>query len=266
MNEDSQDQTIRMTVPCGQAFQAETRYSRHRMTPHMLDWEHMPPTYKRYQGTPVLGLPVPEPPGAIDPGLWPCIRSRRSRRTFSSGPLSLAQISTLLWASAGITWSEPEQYLRSAPSAGALYPIETYIAVHAVEDLPSGLYHYRLVGVDDRGRLTREGGHSLEQLSTPDIRQGLAAAALDQDIAGDAGAVFIWTAVLARSVWKYRQRAYRYVYLDAGHVAQNLLLAAEALNLAACPIAAFYDDEVASLLGVDIDTEAPLYMVVVGRE
>ena len=78
--------------------------------------------------------------------------------------------------------------------------------------------------------------------------------------------MFTWTAVFARSVWKYRQRAYRYVYLDAGHVAQNLLLAATGLDLVACPIAAFYDDEVGQMLGVDGETEAPLYMAAVGRK
>ncbi len=277
----------------GRHFQVATRYERDSMAPHWLDWEHMPPTYKVYRDVPIVPLPPPVNsrtfgpdegaapgdalPGAGLPGaalfsaavsradLWECITRRRSIRAFGRRGLSTHEISVLLWASAGITGAAG-QYLRAAPSAGALYPIETYVAVHAVDGVEPGIYHYRLVGTDDHGRAIREGGHALEQLRRADVRRQMATAALDQDIAADCAAVFIWTAVFARSIWKYRQRAYRYVYLDAGHVAQNLLLAATALGLGACPIAAFYDSEVERLLGMEGEDESPLYMAVVGRE
>ncbi len=93
----------------------------------------------------------------------------------------------------------------------------------------------------------------------------MARAALDQGMAAEANAVFAWTALFERSKWKYRQRAFRYVYLDAGHIAQNLALAAVSLGLGSCQIAALYDDEVNSLLGVDGTEESILYLSVVGH-
>jgi SagB-type dehydrogenase family enzyme len=106
--------------------------------------------------------------------------------------------------------------------------------------------------------------HQLEQLAQGDVRLKVARAALDQEVAYDANAVFIWTAVFERSKWKYKQRAYRYVYLDAGHSAQNIALAAVALGLGSCQIAAIYDDEANELLGVDGISESTIYMTAVG--
>jgi SagB-type dehydrogenase family enzyme len=143
--------------------------------------------------------------------------------------------------------------LRTAPSAGALYPLELYLSVQNVSAIESGLYHYAVEP------------HQLEGLAKGDFRLRVARAALDQEMAYAASAVFIWTAVFERSKWKYRQRAYRYVYLDAGHSAQNLALAAVALGLGSCQIAAIYDDEANELLGVDGVTESTIYMTAVGK-
>jgi SagB-type dehydrogenase family enzyme len=152
-----------------------------------------------------------------------------------------------------VTATQHGYALRTAPSAGALYPIETYVIVHAVETIAPGIYHY-----DVRA-------HALEQIKTGDFRLAVAQAALDQDMAYEAGLVFVWTALFQRSKWKYGQRAYRYVYLDAGHIAQNVALAAVALGLGSCQIGALYDDEVNALLGVDGKTESTIYMTVVGN-
>ncbi|MBN2199009.1 MAG: SagB/ThcOx family dehydrogenase, partial [Candidatus Aminicenantes bacterium] len=156
------------------------------------------------------------------------------------------------WASQGISRLERGFAFRTAPSAGALYPIETYLSLQNISGLDPGLYHY-----DVRG-------HALELVRAGDIGRALAAAALDQEFLADAGVVFVWTAVFGRSKWKYRQRAYRYIYLDAGHLAQNLALAAVALGLGSCQIAALYDDEVNALLGVDGTEESVVYMSGVG--
>ena len=121
------------------------------------------------------------------------------------------------------------------------------------------------MGTDQRGRADARTGHLLEQLATRDLRAEVAAAALDQPVAADAAAVFVWTAVFGRSRWKYRERAYRYVYLDAGHIAAHVSLAAVALGLATCQLAAFYDDELNALVGVDGRTEGAVYLTVVGR-
>jgi SagB-type dehydrogenase family enzyme len=143
--------------------------------------------------------------------------------------------------------------LRTAPSAGALYPVETYLVVNAVEGIDPGVYHYNVEK------------HALDQLKAGDFGVDIARAALDQDVAHRANIVFVWTAIFGRCKWKYRQRAYRYIYLDAGHIAQNVALAAVALGLGSCQIAALYDEEANALLGVDGIEESTIYMTTVGR-
>jgi SagB-type dehydrogenase family enzyme len=183
--------------------------------------------------------------------------------------MTLAQLSSLLWASAGTTSSyitpQGQDFYRAAPSAGALYPIETYLVVNQVDDLEPGLYHYRPTGMDVLERPIVEGSHSLEKLAVGDLRADIKQAAFDQPMCAKAGVVFIWTAVFPRSVWKYRDRAYRYVYLDAGHIAAHLSLAAVSLGLASCQIAAFYDEEANALLEIDGVHESVLYMSAVGN-
>jgi SagB-type dehydrogenase family enzyme len=255
----------------GRMFQEETSYQRSSMEEHELNWQSKPPTYKFHSYAPVISLPVPalrpDEESALD--LWTCVGRRRSVRSFGATPISLLELSRLLWASAGITTSyitpHGQEFYRAAPTAGALYPIETYVVVSKVEDLEPGLYHYRVAGLDVLERPMVEGSHALEQLKTGDLRTEVAAAALDQPFCGKAGAVFLWTAVFARSVWKYRERAYRYFYLDAGHMAAHLSLAAVAEGLGSCPVAAFYDDEINALLGIDGESEGIVYMTAVGR-
>ena len=138
------------------------------------------------------------------------------------------------------------------------------MVVNRVQDLEPGLYHYRVAGMDMLERPIVEGSHSLEQMRTGDLSNDIRRAGLDQPLCSKAGAVLVWTAVFARSVWKYRERAYRYVYLDAGHIAAHVSLAAVAEGLASCPVAAFYDDEANALLDVDGQEEGTLYMTAVG--
>ena len=180
-------------------------------------------------------------------------------RSFGATPLTLLELSRLLWASAGVTASfitpHGQDFYRAAPTAGALYPIETYVVVNKVEGLEPGLYHYRVAGLDILERPIVEGSHSLEQLRTGDLRAEITAAALDQPLCGKAGSRLRLDAVFARSEWKYRERSYRYFYLDAGHMAAQLSLAAVAQGLGSCPMAAFYDDELNALLGIDGQTE-----------
>jgi len=254
----------------GRAFQEMTSYQRSSMEEYELNWQNKPATYKFYSHAPVISLPNPLLVPDEGPGddVWTCVSHRRSVRSFGATPLTLLELSRLLWASAGITTSyitpHGQEFYRAAPTAGALYPIETYVVANKVDDLEPGLYHYRVAGLDMLERPMVEGSHALEQLRAGDIRQEIVTAALDQPFCGKAGAVFLWTAVFARSVWKYRERAYRYFYLDAGHMAAHLSLAAVSLGLGSCPVAAFYDDEVDRLLGID-DSEGIIYMTAVGR-
>jgi SagB-type dehydrogenase family enzyme len=235
----------------GEQYQRETKYRRGQLPGGQLDWARKPETYKRYPDAPRVALSPPAAAGGAP--LWEAIARRRSVRRFQAGPLAEADLSQLLWASQGITARGANIELRAAPSAGALYPVETYLAVHAVAGVEPGIYHYH---VPD---------HALEQLQAGDFRGPVARAALDQRMASAANVVLIWTGIFPRSRWKYRQRAYRYVYLDAGHIAQNVALAAVGLGLATCQIAALYDDEANALLGVDGEDESTVYMTVVGR-
>lgn len=238
------------TPGVGDTFQNGTKYRRGQLPRGGLDWDSKPETYKSYPDAPKIALSAPQK--ADGPGLWGAIQSRRSVRRFAGTPLKEAQLAQLLWAMQGVTRVREGFAFRAAPSAGALYPIETYLVANSVEGIAPGLYHY---GIER---------HELEQLRVGDLRMAAAQAALDQEMAYHANVFFIWTSVFERSKWKYRQRAYRYVYLDAGHIAENLALAAVALGLGSCQIAALYDDEANALLGVDGDEESAIYMSVVG--
>lgn len=240
-----------MKETIGDLFQKETKYNRGRLSGRPLLWHKKPKTYKNYPEAPKIQLEIPSRDGGE--ALWTTIGKRRSIRNFKEAALTKQDLSRLLWATQGITKKDMGFEFRACPSAGALYPVETYLVLHDVERIDPGIYHY---SVQD---------HSIEQLKTGNFRLDIAKAALDQDMAYAANAVFVWTALFGRAKWKYEQRAYRYVYLDAGHIAQNLALAAVALSLGTCQIAALYDDEVNSLLDIDGVEESVLYMSVVGH-
>lgn len=235
----------------GDRFQIETKYARGRLPGGTLDWRTKPDTYKAYPDAPKVDLPPPQDKGGIP--IWEAMAKRRSVRDYGSAALQASELSQLLWASQGVTRAAGDYALRAAPSAGALYPVETYLSVQMIEGIDMGIYHY------DVRR------HRLELVRTGDFRTAVAEAALEQGFLAEAAVVFAWTAVFHRSKWKYGERAYRYVYLDAGHIAQNAALAAVAMGLGTCQIAALYDDEVNAIMGVDGEDESILYMTAVGR-
>ena len=171
------------------------------------------------------------------------IANRRSVREFTGEALSQSEISQLFWAAQGIT---DERGLRAAPSAGALYPLEVYVA------LPDGAYHH----------LPRS--HAIQLVSERDLREELWEAGLKQDALRQAPAIFVIAAVYERTEAKYGERAQRYVQMEAGHAAQNLLLQAVVLDLGAVPIGAFYDDQVQASLGLPADHRV-LYLIPVGH-
>lgn len=234
----------------GDAFQQGTKYRPDRMGDGDQGREKRPERYKTYPGSVRIALPSssPEPLMTLDQALT----ERRSVRSFRPEPVALRQLGYLLWAATGVQRREHRFESRTAPSAGGLYPIETYVVVNNVQDLEPGLYHYWIRA------------HELERLRAGDLRQAIAAAAVGQTMCAAAAAVFVWTAIFARTTSKYGQRAYRYIYLDAGHIAENLALAAVSLGLGTCPIGALLDDEVNKLLEVDGVEESVVYMSVVG--
>lgn len=212
------------------------------------DWGGQPERYKTYTG--VQGVMLPDPRGYRDLSLEEALETRRSRRDYSAEPLTLEGLSRLLHAAQGIT--AQDRGLRAAPSAGALYPIELYVVVHSAAGLEAGIYHYAVQE------------HGLELLTQGDFRSAVKQAGLGQALLGQAGACFVLSAIFQRTRWKYRERTYRYVLLEAGHIGQNIYLAATSMGLGACAVGAFLDDELNDLLGLDGVEEAALHIVAVG--
>lgn len=190
----------------------------------------------------VIRLPAPVFKGKIS--LEETIKNRQSTRDFSAVPLTLKELSQLFWAVQGITrdWGA-----RTVPSAGALFPLEVYVV------LQEGVFQYS------------SGNHSLTRHGGRDIRPQLAYAALGQESVRTAPAVFVIAAVYERTAKKYGNRAERYVKIETGHAAQNLLLQATALNLGAVPIGAFHDEKVKQVMNLPVSQE-PLYLIPVGRK
>ena len=234
----------------GDLFQRETKYFRDKLPTGHLDWQNEPETYKTYPGVPKVVLEAPLSEAGMP--LWEAIKKRRSVRDFQDKPLQKEALSQLLWAAQGISKRLSGYELRTAPSAGALYPVETYLVLGNIGGIDSGIYHYDIQN------------HALDELRRGDLRPEAATAALGQNFMAGANIIFIWTAVFNRSKWKYKERAYRYIYLDAGHIAQNVALAAVGLGLGSCQIAALFDDEVNSLIEVDGIEEGVVYMTIVG--
>jgi SagB-type dehydrogenase family enzyme len=187
-------------------------------------------------------LPTPKTTGPLP--LETVIYRRRSQRDFASGALTPEELAQLAWAAQGIT--DKERGLRASPSAGALYPLELYV-VDA-----QGVWHYE------------PAPNALRLVASGDHRADLAHAAVGQPHVGAAAANLVFTGVPARSRPRYGDRAERYVYIEVGHAAENALLQATALGLAAAPVAAFDDDALRKVLGLGA-AETPLYIVSVGR-
>jgi SagB-type dehydrogenase family enzyme len=194
------------------------------------------------QAEPAIALP--EPRTTSSASLEAVLRSRRSIRVFHDEALSRDEIGQLLWAAQGIT--DEGSGHRASPSAGALYPLEAYAVG------PEGVFHH----------LPR--GHRIERVLQGDLRAALARAALGQSAIELASVSVVLTGVVARTSAKYGDRAERFVHIEAGHAAQNILLQATALGLGAVPIGGFDDEDVRALLALPID-EQPLYIIAVGK-
>jgi len=196
---------------------------------------------------PELRLPAPQRDGKVS--LERCLATRRSVRAYRDDALKLAELSQLLWAAQGITGGER---LRTAPSAGALYPLEVYVLAGSVEGLAAGIYKYR----PER--------HELVRVAQEDRRRALAEAALGQQFIAQAPAAFVIAGVYERTARRYGDRAPRYVHIEVGHAGQNICLQAVALGLGSVTVGAFRDPEVKRVVGL-ADDESPLYIIPVGR-
>ncbi len=196
----------------------------------------------------VVKLPAHKEDGSL--AIEAALAERRSIRAYLEEPLHLGEISQLLWSAGGITCTE--RGYRTAPSAGATFPLELYLVVGEVTGLSEGLYRYEA----DR--------HQLRKESSEDLRQDLYRAALQQIPVRDAAVLLVFTAVYERTTRRYGERGIRYVHMEAGHAAQNAYLQAVSLELGTVVIGAFDDDEVTKIMQLPPD-ESPLYIMPFGR-
>jgi SagB-type dehydrogenase family enzyme len=193
---------------------------------------------------------LPEPRYDSDVSIEQSLLNRRSTRSYTGEPLTLQEVSQLLWAAQGFT--DPRGF-RTAPSAGALYPLELYLVAGDVEGLTAGVYRYR------------PGIHQLVKTMEGDKRAELASAALGQSWVEEGAISIVFTAIYEVTTVKYGERGIRYVHMEAGHAAQNLCLQATALGLGIVTVGAFNDEQLAELLNLPGDRQ-PLYVIPVGRK
>lgn len=220
-----------------------------------VDVDRHPLRFRTYPGSHRVDLPGRD--FNLDVSLGTVLEKRRSIREFLLKPLNLEVVGRLLHTSYGVRgyrhidnqWT----YDRPSPSAGGLYPLELYIASQTIENLADGIYHY-----DARA-------HQLELIRTGLFHPMLANMTIGQQMICDANLVIIISAIFQRTMWKYGQRGYRYVLIDAGHLGQNLYLNAIALGLGTVAIGGFFDNELNSLIGLPSEEEQIIYLACIGQ-
>lgn len=242
-------------LPTGRIFMEQTRY------------EHLTPS-DQAQGMPAPPLEKSVPPSAVtvmlpgpedimvpEQGLRDAIEGRRSVRHYARDPLTIEELSYLCWCTQGIVQVKAPYYtLRNVPSAGGRHAFETYLLINRVDGTLPGLYRYLAFS------------HSLVTLDTASgISERTMSACLGQAFVRSSAVTFIWSVVIYRMAWRYSERAYRLVHLDAGHACQNLYLAAGQVGCGVCAIGAFDDEQMAGVLKIDGGEEFVIYCATVGK-
>ncbi len=216
-----------------------------------------PPLQQPYpEDATLIDLPAPQRLDLAPVSLFSALRSRKSRRKYSAAALSLEELAFLLWATQGIrrVMRGNRAIFRTVPSAGARHPFETYLVINRVDGVEPGLYRY--LSLD----------HKLCFLRTaPDLAERAAEACHHQTFVAQSAVTFIWTALPYRTEWRYSEAAPKLIALDAGHVCQNLYLACEGIGAGACAIAAYHQELLDALLGVDGEDEFAVYVAPVGK-
>ncbi|MGH7801228.1 MAG: SagB/ThcOx family dehydrogenase [Thermodesulfobacteriota bacterium] len=228
--------------------------------------------YKRYDK--VEKVLLPKGLKRINKSFSKVIKTRKSVRSYSGSPMDLSELSTILYLSRGVTGTTPltKEGLKSynitstsqideslkfhknvIPSAGALYPIEVYLAILNVKGIEKGLYHYFPVG------------HILERIKLGDFREKLEKCFITKEMIQSANLVFLMTAVFNRNQVKYGERGYRYILFEAGHIAQNVYLSSNAMDIGAVALGGFNDDLLNDFLEIDGENESAIYTVVLGK-
>ncbi|MBA4384123.1 MAG: nitroreductase [Anaerolinea sp.] len=246
-----------MVKNSGQEFMINSRYENLSPTPQEGGLIPQPPLELPLpEGATLIPLPEHETINLSAMDLRNAVESRRTLRKYASTPLTLEETAYLLWVSQGVKHvSARPSTARTVPSAGARHAFETYLLVNRVEGLKPGLFRYMAIE------------QALVNLNADsDIMLQLKDACLGQPQLENCAAAFIWVAVVERMFWRYVERGYRYLHLDAGHVCQNLALGAEQIGSGICPIAAFDDVKLNTALGLDGESMFVVYLATVGKK
>jgi len=246
-----------MAENIGQEFMRKTRYETRSDSPQESGVIPQPPLeLPAPGGTELIALPKPAEITVPIMDLRSAIETRRTVRNYANTALTLEELTYLLWVSQGVKEvTKRPVTLRTVPSAGARHAFETLLLVNRVDGLKPGLYRYLAIE------------NSLLDLHAPaDITTQVKAGCLEQSQVDGSAATFIWVAVVERMFWRYVERGYRYLHLDAGHVCQNLALGAEQVGSGICPIAAFDDDKLNAVLGLDGVEQFVVYLATVGKK
>lgn len=242
------DENVSLSI--GEQFQYQTSFGDSGFKGKDIGYGGEMPLYKKYENVPVVYLPQPD---TNIMSVEMAVASRRSVRSFTEEPLTLKQIACILLSADGITHTQGNYEMRTAPSGGALYPVDIYLAVFEVSDLKPGLYHFQ---VSD---------NSLELIKEGDFREQLYAASHEQEVVHQGRVSIIMTARFDRSTRKYADRGYRYTYMETGAICQNVYLQATSLGLGTTAVGSFNDDAVNRMLEIDGKEEAALLIMPIGH-
>jgi len=239
----------------GQEFMEKTKYENLEKS-DQVEKLPQPPLELAASDKPVHDLPDPLSVKVNKVDLTDAINNRVSVRAYSDEPLSIDELSYVLWCTQGVKEvTKRPATLRTVPSAGARHCFESYVLINRVEGLASGLYRYMAID------------HKLQEVDmSDDIAEKVTRGCFGQRFVYNSAITLILTAVRYRMMWRYTERGYRYMHLDAGHVMQNLYLCSAAIDAGACAIAAFYDDDINETLGLDGVEQFTVYVGTLGKK
>ena len=240
----------------GKEFMEKTKYRNLEKSDQVMKLPQPPLALPAEEGNPIHDLPDPRGIKVNPVDLSEAINNRVSVRAYSEEPLSLDELSYVLWSTQGVKEvTKRPATLRTVPSAGSRHCFETYVLVNRVDELKPGLY--RFIAID----------HKLQEIDMSDnIAERVTQGCFGQRFVLSSAITLILTAVRYRMMWRYTERGYRYMHIDAGHVMQNLYLCGEAIDSGVCAIAAFYDDQINETLGVDGEEQFTVYVGALGKK
>lgn len=239
----------------GHQFMVQTCYTHMEPSDQQKRLPQPPLQLALSEGHEVIALPAPSDIQVAAMDLRQAIEERVSVRRYADTPLTLDELSYLLWCTLGVRRRDSSYTLRNVPSAGARHALETWLLINRVQGLKPGLYRFMALE------------HQLAVMDlSPDIAEQVTAGCLGQEFVQTGAVTWIWVAVPYRMSWRYGQRGYRYLHLDAGHVCQNLYLSAASVGCGVCAIAAFIDEQMNGLLGLDGIEQFVIYIAALGKK